>query len=128
MYKRREVTQDVLALRTTIQEDIKVLDIKDGIVVVGSENQRSALVSSNKNAEKAIVDLKNSLVNLVPSKLEYLTNDDPKYTSSASKASILGSSFTIVIQDGQLLLGDQQEVYHLNFNNEVSHLNYNYYI
>ena len=73
----------------------------------------SASITINENADSDVrTDLESSLNSLAPEDFPYVhTLEGPDDMPAHVKASLMGSSLTIPVRDGQLLLGTWQGIY-----------------
>ncbi len=110
-----------------LEEGVKEFNIQEGIVLIKAFSKESSIISSNIEQEKSLYDLNRSLEKVVPSKLENISNSDPKYLSSLSKSAIVGKYHTVVIEDGKLLLGKRQEIYLYNYSDKTDKVLLAYY-
>lgn len=108
--KRREEMVEITSL---IQEEVMKSEVKNGIVVVYVPHTTAA-VTINENADPDVVDdILYTLAKTYPV--------DPNYkhfegnSDAHIKASLFGSSVTIIIEEGKLKLGVWQGVYFCDF-------------
>ncbi|MGI6768247.1 MAG: secondary thiamine-phosphate synthase enzyme YjbQ [Bacilli bacterium] len=104
---------EMIDITSIIQDDVNNSKIKDGIVIVFTPHT-TAGITINENADPDVVyDMLNTLRKLFPK--------DPNYrhlegnSHAHLKASFMGSSCTIIIENGKLKLGIWQGVYFCEF-------------
>ena len=101
---------DITAL---VQKVVSASSVKDGICYVYVPHTTAA-VTINENADPSVVrDINMQLNKLVPEGKDYLHREGN--ADSHIKASILGASETIFIENGKLLLGAWQGIYFAEF-------------
>lgn len=105
-------------LTQNIQQQIKQSGITNGTIAVTSQHTTTAL-AINENEERLIDDIKIFFERLIPAADNYLHNDihlrdcpddEPENAHSHLAAMLLGSSESIAIVDGKLVLGQYQSV------------------
>lgn len=105
-------------LTRIIQQQIKQSGITNGTIAVTSQHTTTAL-AINENEERLIDDIKIFFNRLIPADDKYLHNDihlrdcpddEPENAHSHLAAMLLGSSESIAIVNGELVLGQYQSV------------------
>ena len=93
--------------------------VKNGVVIIASQHTTAAVVI-NEFESGFFQDLKIALQKLAPKELHYYHNDmhvrnappgEPKNGHSHILASLIGSSQTVPVVDGQLKLGTWQSIF-----------------
>jgi len=105
--------EGMLKIDLHVQNAVKELDIKDGIVTVFCPHS-TASVTINESDDPAVQkDILHRLNDLVPMNLEY---DHGEGNSDAHiKASLMGSSVQVPVVDGHIELGQWQAIYFCEF-------------
>ncbi len=102
-----------------IREIINASGITEGIVAITSQHTTTA-VTINEDEERLREDIRQYFEKLVPADRPYLHNDihlrdcdpdEPENAHSHLIAMLLGSSESIAVQDGKLLLGQWQSLF-----------------
>ena len=104
---------EFLEITSKVGEVIKSSKVKNGICFLYVPHTTASLFI-NENADPSVrEDIKNSLEKLIPEKGNYqhLEGNAPSHIKSA----LLGSSLSIFIEDGNLLLGTWQGIYFAEF-------------
>lgn len=109
-----EEKQDFVKITSRIRNNIKESGIKNGIVVVFCPHT-TAGITINENADPDVVsDMIYGFETVFPTK-----NHKYKHFEGNShahmKASTIGASETLILQDGDLILGTWQDVYFCEF-------------
>ena len=96
-----------------LREAIRDRGIKDGIAIIFCPHT-TAGITINENADPDVVhDLLLGLARALPDRSEFRHGEGN--SSAHLKASAIGSSVTVIIQDGRPLLGTWQGIYFCEF-------------
>ena len=96
-----------------VQQAVDELGVRSGAVVVFNPHTTAA-VTINEGADPNVVrDLTVALERLVPWQGDYRHAEGN--SAAHVKASLLGSSVTVLVQDGRLRLGTWQKIYFCEF-------------
>ena len=115
MYHKIQTTkpQQFIDITHRVAEEVKKSNVKDGIAVIYVPHT-TAGVTINESADPDVVqDMITSLNKTYPVHGEYLHFEGNSHAHI--KASLMGSSCTVIIQDGKLLLGTWQGIYFCEF-------------
>lgn len=105
--------QSFTTLDGLIEEAVRKSGIRDGIVVVFCPHTTAA-ITINENADPDVkVDMKFGLDETFPNRKEYRHMEGN--TDGHMKSSMVGASETLLLSNGQLVLGTWQSVYFLEF-------------
>src|SRR3954469_17751986 len=110
-----------LVTREIIETLPELKQIRVGVLHVFIQHT-SASITINENADDDVrTDLESSLNELAPEDFPYVhTIEGPDDMPAHVKASLMGSSVTIPIADGRLLLGTWQGIYLCEHRNKAS--------
>lgn len=100
-----------------IREFIKENNMKNGVIVCSSRHTTSS-VYVNHFERGLLVDLNNLLTETYPAKKKYehnLWDDVYKNADAHLKAIYLGKSVTVMVIDGELVLGDFENIIYAEF-------------
>lgn len=101
--------QQFINITSMVAEAVKSSDVQDGLAVVYVPHT-TAGVTINENADPDVVrDIISALNRTYPVSGEYLHLEGNSHAHI--KASLMGSSCTLIISDGKLMLGTWQGVY-----------------
>lgn len=104
---------DMINITNTIQDDLNSSNIKEGIAIIFIPHT-TAGVTINENADSDVVyDMLFTFRKLVPEDRNYRHLEGNSHAHV--KASMVGSSCTIIIENGRLKLGTWQGVYFCEF-------------
>ena len=115
MHYRIQTTkpQQFIDITDKVVEEVKKSNVRDGIAVIYVPHT-TAGVTINENADPDVVrDMLSALNKTYPVNGEYLHYEGNSHAHI--KASLMGSSCTVIIQDGKLLLGTWQGIYFCEF-------------
>ncbi|NLG82018.1 MAG: YjbQ family protein [Bacilli bacterium] len=105
--------QEFIDITDIVATDVRNSNIKDGIVVVYVPHT-TAGVTINENADSDVVrDIINTLEKVYPVRGDYRHLEGNSHAHI--KASLIGSSCTVIIKEGRLLLGTWQGIYFCEF-------------
>jgi len=115
MYYKIKTTkpQQFIDITSKVAEEVKNSNVQDGIAVVYVPHT-TAGVTINESADPDVVrDMISALDKTYPVHGEYLHIEGNSHAHI--KASLMGSSCTVIIQNGELLLGTWQGIYFCEF-------------
>lgn len=105
--------QQFIDITNIVAEEVRSSNVRDGIAVIYVPHT-TAGVTINENADPDVVrDMIFALDKAYPVYGEYLHSEGNSHAHI--KASLMGSSCTVIIQDGKLLLGTWQGIYFCEF-------------
>lgn len=106
-------SDEMINITSMISQEVRRSEVKDGIAVVFIPHT-TAGVTINENADPDVVrDMLFGLKKVFPESTEYRHMEGNSHAHM--KASMMGSSCTIIIENGQLKLGTWQGVYFCEF-------------
>lgn len=115
MYYKIQTTkpQQFIDITNKVAEEVKNSNVRDGIAVIYVPHT-TAGVTINENADPDVMlDMIAALDRTYPVHGEYLHFEGNSHAHI--KASLMGSSCTVIIQDGKLMLGTWQGIYFCEF-------------
>jgi len=105
--------QQFIDITDKVADEVKNSNVRDGIAVIFVPHT-TAGVTINENADPDVVrDIISALDKTYPVHGEYLHLEGNSHAHI--KASLIGSSCTVIIKDGKLLLGTWQGIYFCEF-------------
>lgn len=111
---RIQTSQTLIDITPTIEADIKHSGIKDGIVVIYCPHT-TAGITINENADPDVVhDLVYGFEKVYPTHDKNYKHFEGN-SHSHLKSSTVGASQTLIVSEGQLILGRWQDVYFCEF-------------
>ena len=110
---RTSKQQQFINITDKVEQAVKNSNVRDGIAVIYVPHT-TAGVTINENADPDVVkDMISALDKAYPVHGEYLHTEGNSHAHI--KASLMGSSCTVIIKDGKLLLGTWQGIYFCEF-------------
>lgn len=110
---RTSSSDEMVNITSLVRQDVRESGIKDGIAVVFVPHT-TAGVTINENADPDVVyDLLGILRRAFPESGNYRHVEGNSHAHA--KASVIGSSCTVIIENGQLKLGTWQGIYFCEF-------------
>jgi secondary thiamine-phosphate synthase enzyme len=112
-YKLDTPKQDFYNITTQVREAVSKSGVTDGIAVVYCPHT-TAGITINENADPDVVrDLLFALDKTFPDRSEFRHSEGN--SAAHLKASVIGSSVTVIIDGGKLVLGTWQSIYFCEF-------------
>lgn len=106
--------QTMVSITAIIEEDIKKSGVKDGIVIVFCPHT-TAGITINENADPDVVrDIIYGFEKVYPTKDKNYKHFEGN-SHAHMKASTMGASQTLIVDDGKMILGIWQDVYFCEF-------------
>ena len=104
---------DMVDITASVQREVSKADVSDGVCVVYVPHT-TAGVTINEGADPAVCqDIIGKLNELVPPNAGYRHMEGN--ADSHIKASIMGSSVTLLVENGRLVLGTWQKIFFCEF-------------
>lgn len=104
---------EMINITDIIRDDVRNINIKDGLVIVFVPHT-TAGITINENADPDVVsDILSILRKLIPKDINYRHMEGNSHAHM--KATVMGSSCSIIIENGKLKLGTWQGVYFCEF-------------
>jgi len=122
MYKAEEIIktskrEEIIDITELIKKHIKLSNIKDGICALFVPHTTCG-VAINENADPSVKsDFLNQMKKLIPQQGNYLHSEGN--SDAHIKSILVGPSLTLLVWDGQLVLGTWQGVYSCLMDQEI---------
>ncbi|SFC22938.1 secondary thiamine-phosphate synthase enzyme YjbQ [Clostridium uliginosum] len=106
--------QTMVDITHHIKNDIEISNIKNGIVLIYSPHTTTGITINENSDPDVVLDLIYGFEKVYPT-------DDPNYRNfernshSHLKSSTLGASQTLILNEGNLILGQWQNIYFCEF-------------
>lgn len=108
-YTARELTDEVKVYVTASQ-------IQTGLCVVHSPSVTSGLTITSFWDPRGLEDLQDEIDRIVPTRIDFKhQHDTPSDAAAHVKTSIIGTTLTLIISKGELLLGHSQGIFYMEF-------------
>jgi secondary thiamine-phosphate synthase enzyme len=106
-------TSELIDITPEVQKQVSASKTKDGICIIYIPHT-TASVCINENADPSVrEDIENTLNRLIPRSASYLHAEGN--ADAHVKSSIIGSSRTVLVGSGRLILGTWQGIYFCEF-------------
>lgn len=103
----------MINITNLVEEDVKKSNVQEGIVVVYVPHTTAGVTINESYDPDVVTDMLNTFKKLVPENSNYLHLEGNSH--SHVKASLVGSSATVIIEDGKLKLGTWQGIFFCEF-------------
>ena len=104
---------EMVDITSLVRKELSTLAIKDGICIVYVPHT-TAGITINEGADPSVCsDILNKLKELVPKNAGYSHMEGN--SDSHIKASLMGSSVSVIFEDGSLVLGTWQKIFFCEF-------------
>ena len=101
---------ELIDITDRVRALVKESGIKDGICVISTRHTTSSIIV-NENERGLRTDILDMLKEIVPENKNYAHNSIDNNADSHLRATLLGMSETIPIEDGHIVLGTWQSVF-----------------
>lgn len=110
---KTESTTDMVDITSSVQKEVAGSGINEGICVVYVPHTTAGIVVNEGHDPAVTEDILNKLNELVPRGAGYRHREGN--ADGHIKSSILGSSVTILVEEGRLVLGVWQKIFFCEF-------------
>jgi secondary thiamine-phosphate synthase enzyme len=111
-----EAGESLVNINEELRVAVKESGVKEGICVVYVPHTTAALTVNSGIDPKTAMDIVDEVHRLVPTRVDFHhTYDTPADASGHVKASLVGGDVTLIITEGELLLGGSQSVLFFEF-------------
>jgi len=101
---------ELIDITDRVRALVKESGIKDGICVISTRHTTSSIIV-NENERGLRTDILDMLKEIVPENKNYAHNSIDNNADSHLRATLLGMSETIPIEDGHIVLGTWQSIF-----------------
>jgi secondary thiamine-phosphate synthase enzyme len=101
---------ELIDITDRVRAIVKESGVKDGICVISTRHTTSGIII-NENERGLRSDILEMLETLIPENKSYAHNRIDNNADSHLRATLLGNSATLAIEDGHLVLGTWQSVF-----------------
>ena len=104
---------ELVDITSSVQKEVSKIRPEDGICIIFVPHT-TAGITINEGADPAVCrDIISTLNDLVPAKAGYLHMEGN--ADSHIKASLMGSSISVIVENGRLVLGTWQKIFFCEF-------------
>lgn len=117
---------EVIELTNEIKNYVESSGVKSGLCVVHSPSVTSGLTIYSFPDPKGFDDFEDELDKIVPTRIDFKhQHDTPSDAAAHVKSAMIGTTLTLIISEGKLLLGHSQGIIYAEFDGPRSR---DYYI
>lgn len=108
--------RDVYDISAQVKQFVDESGIQEGLCVITIPHTTAALTITSFWDPNGFEDLQDEICRLVPTRIDFKhQHDTPQDAAGHVKSSLLGSSMTLIVHEGKVLLGHSQGIYILEF-------------
>jgi len=120
MYKeiviKTETDECLVNITNQVQETIKESKVSDGICVVFVPHTTAGVTINSALDQATLKDIISEIHRIVPTRVDFNhIFDTPSDAAGHIKSTLVGNNLSIIIKDGELLLGSSQSVMFFEF-------------
>jgi len=111
-----ELGESLVNITDNLRVAVKESGVKEGVCVVYVPHTTAALTVNSGIDPKTAMDIVDEVHRLVPTRVDFHhTYDTPADASGHVKASLIGGDISLIVTEGDLLLGGSQSVLFFEF-------------
>lgn len=107
--------EEIINITDKVEQIVKKSNIKDGIVHIYVPHATAGIILNESADPNIKTDFLNALNKLVPKREDYLHDRIDGNAAAHIKSSLVGSSITLPLKYGQLILGTWQSIMFCEF-------------
>jgi secondary thiamine-phosphate synthase enzyme len=106
---RTSKQREIVAVTETVKDIVKKSGVKEGICVVTNPHTTAGMTINSYLDPATMQDMIEEFDRLIPTRTDFHhVYDTPSDASGHIKTSLAGSSITVIIHDGELVMGHSQ--------------------
>ncbi len=106
----------VVNITQNVKDALTASAVKNGLGVIFIPHTTAALTITSFWDPAGFEDLQDDINRLIPTRVDFKhQHDTPQDAAGHIKSALVGPSLTLIVDDGQLLLGHSQGVFFLEF-------------
>lgn len=114
--KLRTVKNGVHAITDEVKRVVKSSGVMSGLVCLFIPHTTAALTITSFWDPLGHEDIQDEIRRLVPTKVDFKhQHDTPEDAAGHIKSSLIGATITLIVEEGELLVGHSQGIYFLEF-------------
>jgi secondary thiamine-phosphate synthase enzyme len=99
-----------------VREAVMESDILDGLAVVWVPHTTAAVSIVSFPDPRGLEDVMDEICRLVPTRIDFKhEHDTPQDAAGHVKSALVGASLTLIVADGEVLLGHSQKIFLFEF-------------
>lgn len=107
--------EELIDITTKIEEIVNNSKIKDGIIYIFVPHATAGIILNESADPNIKIDFLNALEKAVPKRANYLHDRIDRNASAHIRSAIVGSSITIPLKNGRMILGTWQSIMFCEF-------------
>ena len=123
IYSISTTSEGMVDIEDNISTTVKESKIQDGVCVINVLDEKASVIIALKNKKSIQNDIINELERMVAPRVNFNSEEDPVHTAATVKSSLVKSSLDLIIQDGALVLAENQSIFLTDYVGERT-LNY----
>ena len=115
-FKIETTCNDVFAITDSVKTAVEQSGVQEGICVVTIPHTTAALTITSFWDPNGFEDLQDEICRLIPTRIDFKhQHDTPQDAAGHVKSSLIGTTLSLIVHDGKLLLDHSQGIYFLEF-------------
>ena len=115
-FKIETTCNDVFAITDSVKTAVEQSGVQEGFCVVTIPHTTAALTITSFWDPPGFEDLQEEICRLIPTRIDFKhQHDTPQDAAGHVKSSLIGTTLSLIVHDGKLLLGHSQGIYFLEF-------------
>ncbi|REK77731.1 secondary thiamine-phosphate synthase enzyme YjbQ [Paenibacillus paeoniae] len=115
-FKLRTAANDVVKLNDEIVQFVRESGVRSGTCTIFSPHTTAGLTITSFWDPRGLEDLQDEIGRLIPTRIDFKhQHDTPQDAAGHVKSSLIGVTMTLIIENGELLIGHSQGIYFLEF-------------
>lgn len=108
--------RDVYAITDEVKKIVRESGVQEGICIIYIPHTTAGLTLTSFWDSAGFEDLQDEICRIIPTRIDFKhQHDTPQDAAGHVKSSLVGISLSLIISNGELLLGSSQGIYFLEF-------------
>lgn len=108
--------RDVYAITDEVKKIVRESGVQEGICIIYIPHTTAGLTLTSFWDSAGFEDLQDEICRIIPTRIDFKhQHDTPQDAAGHVKSSLVGISLSLIIINGELLLGSSQGIYFLEF-------------
>ncbi|MFD0714518.1 secondary thiamine-phosphate synthase enzyme YjbQ [Paenibacillus sp. GCM10027626] len=115
-FKLKTKARDVVKLNDEIVQFVKESGVASGTCTIFTPHTTAGLTITSFWDPRGLEDLQDEICRIIPTRIDFKhQHDTPQDAAGHIKSSLIGVTMTLIIDQGELLVGHSQGIYFLEF-------------
>ncbi|MBP1996645.1 secondary thiamine-phosphate synthase enzyme YjbQ [Paenibacillus eucommiae] len=115
-FKLKTKEKDVVKLNEEIVQFVKESGVESGTCTIYTPHTTAGLTITSFWDPRGLEDLQDEICRIVPTRIDFKhQHDTPQDAAGHIKSSLIGVTMTLIIHQGELLVGHSQGIYFMEF-------------